>query len=292
MPDKIGDMKKTTQLRQLIATGKTYFIPGAYDGLSARLIQNAGAEIVYATGGGIARSTGVPDMGLLTAKEVTDRLEQIVDAVDLPVIADMDTGYGNALNAQRAAKAFERVGVAGFHLEDQVFPKRCGHLDGKALIPAEEHATKIRAVKDALTDNDTVLIARTDAIAVEGFETAMERMNLYIEAGADVAFVEAPRTLEMITRIANELDCPKLLNMFWGGKTPVVPREELEKLGFSLVIVPGDLQRTAIHAMQEAAAAILRDGHTESLKDRMATFEDREAAVNTSHYMELNQRYK
>ena len=292
MPDKIGIMKKTTQLRQLIATGKTYFIPGAYDGLSARLIQNAGAEIVYATGGGIARSTGVPDMGLLTAKEVTDRLEQIVDAVDLPVIADMDTGYGNALNAQRAARVFERVGVAGFHLEDQVFPKRCGHLDGKALIPAEEHATKIRAVKDALTDDDTVLIARTDAIAVEGFETAMERMNMYIEAGADVAFVEAPRTMEMITRIANELECPKLLNMFWGGKTPVVPRDELEKLGFSLVIVPGDLQRTAIHAMQEAAAAILRDGHTESLKDRMATFEDREAAVNTSHYMELNQKYK
>ena len=284
-------MKKTTQLRQFIATGKTYFIPGAYDGLSARLIQNAGAEIVYATGGGIARSTGVPDMGLLTAKEVTDRLEQIVDAVDLPVIADMDTGYGNALNARRAAKAFERVGVAGFHLEDQLFPKRCGHLEGKTLIPAEEHCAKIRAVKDALLDDDTFLIARNDAIAVEGFESAMERMNAYIEAGADVAFVEAPRTMEMIERVANELECPKLLNMFWGGKTPVVPREDLERLGFNLVIVPGDLQRTAIHAMQEAAAAILRDGHTESLKDRMATFEDREAAVNTTHYMELDEKY-
>ena len=151
-------MKKTTQLRQLIATGKTYSIPGAYDGLSARLIQTAGAEIVYATGGGIARSTGVPDMGLLTAKEVADRLEQIVDAVDLPVIADMDTGYGNALNARRAAKAFERIGVAGFHLEDQLFPKRCGHLEGKTLIPAAEHCAKIRAVKDALSDDDTVLI--------------------------------------------------------------------------------------------------------------------------------------
>lgn len=283
-------MKKSTQLRQLIETGKTYLIPGAYDGLSARLIQNAGAEIVYATGGGIARSTGVPDMGLLTAKEVSDRLEQIVDAVDLPVIADMDTGYGNALNAQRAAKAFERVGVAGFHLEDQLFPKRCGHLEGKTLIPAEEHCAKIRAVKDVL-EEDTVLIARTDAIAVEGFETAMERMNQYIEAGADVAFVEAPRTMEMIERIASELECPKLLNMFWGGKTPVVPRDELEKLGFSLVIVPGDLQRAAIHAMQQAAETILKDGHTESLADCMATFEDRESAVNTAHYMELNKKY-
>ena len=284
-------MKKTTQLRQLIATGKTYFIPGAYDGLSARLIENAGAEIVYATGGGIARSTGVPDMGLLTAKEVADRLEQIVDAVDLPVIADMDTGYGNALNARRAAKAFERVGVAGFHLEDQLFPKRCGHLEGKTLIPAEEHCAKIRAVKDALSDDDTVLIARTDAIAVEGIDAAMERMHKYIEAGADVAFVEAPRTMEMIERVAKELQCPKLLNMFWGGKTPVVSREDLERLGFGLVIVPGDLQRTAIHAMQEAAAAIMKDGNTESLKDRMATFDDREVAVNTAHYMELDKKY-
>ena len=284
-------MKKTTQLRQLIATGKTYFIPGAYDGLSARLIENAGAEIVYATGGGISRSTGVPDMGLLTAKEVADRLEQIVDAVDLPVIADMDTGYGNALNARRAAKAFERVGVAGFHLEDQLFPKRCGHLEGKTLIPAEEHCAKIRAVKDALSDDDTVLIARTDAIAVEGIDAAMERMQKYIEAGADVAFVEAPRTMEMIERVANELSCPKLLNMFWGGKTPVVSREDLERLGFGLVIVPGDLQRTAIHAMREAAAAIMKDGNTESLKDRMATFDDREVAVNTAHYMELDKKY-
>jgi len=283
-------MKKSTQLRQLIATGKTYFIPGAYDGLSARLIQSAGAELVYATGGGIARSTGVPDMGLLTAKEVTDRLEQIVDAVDLPVIADMDTGYGNALNAQRAAKAFERVGVAGFHLEDQLFPKRCGHLEGKTLIPAEEHCAKIQAVKDVI-ENDTVLIARTDAIAVEGIDKAIERMHRYLESGADVAFVEAPQTMEHLTRIANEFTGPKLLNMFWGGKSPVVPREQLEQLGFNLVIVPGDLQRAAIDAMQRAAKVILQDGHTESMADQMASFEERESAVNTAHYMNLNQKY-
>ena len=156
-------MKATTQLREFIATGRTFFIPGAYDGLSARIVQNAGAELIYATGGGIARSTGVPDMGLLTAKDVTDRLEQMVSAVDLPIIADMDTGYGNVLNAQRSALAFQRVGVAGFHLEDQVFPKRCGHLDGKAVIPAAEHCAKLKAVRDALTDDDMVVIARTDA---------------------------------------------------------------------------------------------------------------------------------
>jgi len=284
-------MKASIRLKQMIATGKTFIVPGAYDGISARIVQNAGAELIYATGGGIARSTGIPDMGLITVKEITDRLEQMVDAVDLPIISDMDTGYGNALNARRALRGFERVGVAGFHLEDQVFPKRCGHLDGKAVVPAEELCAKLKAVRDALTDDDMVIIARTDAVAVEGLDAALERMHKYMEAGADVAFVEAPRTLEDIERLARELPYPKLLNMFWGGKTPVVPREKLEELGFNLVIVPGDLQRTAIFAMQEAARAILRDGHTESLVHMMASFDDREAAVNTPHYMELDDRY-
>lgn len=284
-------MRASTRLKQMIASGKTYIVPGAYDGISARIVQNAGAELIYATGGGIARSTGIPDMGLITVKEITDRLEQMVDAVDLPIIADMDTGYGNALNARRALRGFERVGVAGFHLEDQVFPKRCGHLEGKAVVPADELCAKLKAVRDALTDDDMVIIARTDSVAVEGLDGALERMHKYMEAGADVAFVEAPRTLADIERIARELPYPKLLNMFWGGKTPVVPREQLEEMGFNLVIVPGDLQRTAIFAMQQAAQAILRDGHTESLVGMMASFDDREAAVNTSHYMELDERY-
>ena len=284
-------MKASIRLKQMIATGKTFIVPGAYDGISARIVQNAGAELIYATGGGFARRTGIRDMGLITVKEITDRLEQMVDAVDLPIISDMDTGYGNALNARRALRGFERVGVAGFHLEDQVFPKRCGHLDGKAVVPAEELCAKLKAVRDALTDDDMVIIARTDAVAVEGLDAALERMHKYMEAGADVAFVEAPRTLEDIERLARELPYPKLLNMFWGGKTPVVPREKLEELGFNLVIVPGDLQRTAIFAMQEAARAILRDGHTESLVHMMASFDDREAAVNTPHYMELDDRY-
>ena len=284
-------MKPSTQLRQMIATGKTYIVPGAYDGISARIIQNAGAELIYATGGGIARSTGIPDMGLMSVKEITDRLEQMVDAVDLPIIADMDTGYGNALNARRALRGFERVGVAGFHLEDQVFPKRCGHLDGKSVVPTEELCAKIRALRDASTDDDMVIIARTDAVAVEGLDAALERMHKYMEAGADVAFIEAPRTLEDIQRVAAELPYPKMLNMFWSGKTPVVPKPQLEEMGFNLVIVPGDLHRTAIHAMQVAAEVILREGHTESLAHMMATFDQRETAVNTEHYMELDERY-
>ncbi|MEM7403915.1 MAG: oxaloacetate decarboxylase [Pseudomonadota bacterium] len=284
-------MRASTRLKALLASGRTLVAPGAYDGLSARIVQNAGAELIYATGGGIARSTGIPDMGLMTVKEITDRLEQIVDAVDLPVIADMDTGYGNALNARRAVRGFERVGVAGFHLEDQVFPKRCGHLDGKAVVSTEELCAKLKAVRDAATDDDLVIIARTDAVAVEGLDAAIERMHNYMDAGADIAFIEAPRTVEDIERIARELPYPKLLNMFWSGKTPVVPLSDLERMGYNLVIVPGDLQRTAIFAMQEAAKAILREGHTESLSHMMATFDDREAAVNTTHYMELDARY-
>lgn len=284
-------MRASTKLREMLKTGKTYLIPGAYDGLSCRICQNMGAEIIYATGGGIARSTGIPDMGLITPKEIADRLEQMVDAVDLPIVGDMDTGYGNSLNAIRALRAYERVGLAGFHIEDQVFPKRCGHYEGKEVVPAEELCGKIKALKDAATDPDMVVIARTDALAVEGIDAALERMHKYMEAGADVAFIEAPRDMAQIERVAKELPYPKLLNMFWGGKTPVVQKDKLEELGFNLVIVPGDLQRAAIHAMQEAAKAILKEGHTESLAKVMATFEDREAAVNTAHYMELDQRY-
>jgi 2-methylisocitrate lyase-like PEP mutase family enzyme len=284
-------MRKTTALRKLIETGKTYLIPGVYDGLSARIAQAAGAELLYATGGGIARSTGIPDMGLFNPVQIVERLEQIVDSVDLPVIADFDTGYGNALNALHTLKGFERAGVAGFHIEDQVFPKRCGHMEGKAVVPAAELASKIRAIKDNAEDPDLVVIARTDSVAVEGFDAALERMHMYMEAGADVAFVEAPRTEEQIAQIAAEFSQPKLLNMFWSGKTPVLSRERLEELGYNLVIAPGDMQRAAMHAMRQAADAILRDGHTESLSDVMATFDDREVAINSAKYMALDEKY-
>lgn len=284
-------MRKTTALRKLIESGKTYLIPGVYDGLSARIAQAAGADLLYATGGGIARSTGIPDMGLFNPVQIVERLEQIVDSVDVPVIADFDTGYGNALNALHTLKGFERAGVAGFHIEDQVFPKRCGHMEGKAVVPAAELASKIRAIKDNAADDDLIVIARTDSVAVEGFDAALDRMHLYMEAGADVAFIEAPTTVEQIERISTEFSQPKLLNMFWSGKTPVLQRAKLEELGINLVIAPGDLQRAAMHAMRQAADAILRDGHTESLSDVMATFDDREVAINSAKYMALDEKY-
>ena len=284
-------MRKTTRLREMLNGGKTQLVPGVYDGLSARIAQAAGADLLYATGGGIARSTGIPDMGLINPVQITERLEQIVDAVDLPVIADFDTGYGNALNALHTLKGFERAGVAGFHIEDQVFPKRCGHLEGKNVVPEEELAVKIQAIKENQIDPDLVVIARTDALAVEGYEAAVARMHTYMEAGADVAFIEAPQSVEQIEQLSKDLPYPKLLNMFWGGKTPVVPRDKLEAWGFNLVIAPGDMQRAAMQAMRDAADAILSKGHTEALKDRMASFDDREEAINTAKYMELDARY-
>jgi 2-methylisocitrate lyase-like PEP mutase family enzyme len=284
-------MRKSTQLRQMIESGKTHLIPGVYDGLSARIAQAAGADLLYATGGGIARSTGIPDMGLFNPVQVVERLEQIIDSVDLPVIADFDTGYGNALNALHTLKGFERAGVAGFHIEDQVFPKRCGHLEGKAVVPAAELAAKIRAIKENAEDPDLVVIARTDALAVEGYDAAIARMHEYMKAGADVAFIEAPRTVEQIEQLSADLPYPKILNMFWGGKTPVLERDRLEELGFNLVIAPGDMQRAAMFAMRQAAEAILRDGHTESMADSMASFDDREVAINTAKYMAWDEEY-
>lgn len=284
-------MRKTTRLREMLNGGKTQLIPGVYDGLSARIAQAAGADLLYATGGGIARSTGIPDMGLINPVQITERLEQIVDAVDRPVIADFDTGYGNALNALHTLKGFERAGVAGFHIEDQVFPKRCGHLEGKTVVSAEELAVKIKAIKENQIDPDLVVIARTDALAVEGYEAAVARMHTYMEAGADVAFIEAPQSVEQIEQLSKDLPYPKLLNMFWGGKTPVVSRDKLEAWGFNLVIAPGDMQRAAMQAMRDAADAIISEGHTEALKDRMASFDDREEAINTARYMELDARY-
>lgn len=282
-------MKPTARLRALMAEGAVV-APGVFDGLSARLVQQAGFRAVYASGGAIARSSGYPDLGLLSFSEVCDRLGQIVDVVDVPVVADGDTGFGNGLNVHRTLRAYERLGVAAVHLEDQTFPKRCGHLDDKTLVPVEEMAHKIRVAKDALGDPDFVLIARTDAIAVEGFEAALERAEAYAEAGADVLFVEAPETIEQIEAIAGRLPQPKLINMFLGGKTPLVPLERLSALGYRIVIIPSDLQRAAIRAMQRTLDAIARDGDSSRLSDDMASFGEREEIIGTAEFLALDGR--
>ena len=265
--------------------------PGVWDGLSARLVARAGFVAAYATGGGIARSMGYPDLGLLSLSEIVDRLANIVEHARVPVIADADTGYGNALNAQRAVREFERAGVAALHLEDQTFPKRCGHYDDKAVVPMREMTQKLRAARDALTDPDIVLIARTDALAVEGLDAAIERAHAYAAAGADVIFVEAPVSIEQIETIARRVPQPKLINMFQGGKTPLVPVHRLKTLGYRIVIVPSDLQRAAIRAMEDVLAALARDGSSAALADRMASFKERESVVDTAAYLARDAEY-
>ncbi|HEV7456860.1 MAG TPA: oxaloacetate decarboxylase [Roseococcus sp.] len=279
------------RLRARLEQGLPTVAPGAYDGLSARLVAEAGFPALYASGGAIARSLGVPDLGLLGMEQVVERVAAMCDAVEIPVIADADTGYGNALNTQRAVQAFERAGVAAIHLEDQQFPKRCGHYEDKALVSTAEMAGKLRAARDAARDPDFVLIARTDAIAVEGLDGALARAQAYREAGADVIFVEAPTSVAQIERIAREVPGPKLMNMFHGGKTPIMPAEELARMGYGIVIIPSDLQRAAIHAMRATLAAIARDGTSMAMAERMVSFTERERIIGTHHWLERDARY-
>ena len=284
-------MDRGKTLRNRIESGDTIIAPGCYDGLSARLIERAGFDAVYASGGAIARSRAIPDMGLVSLNEIATRITEIVDAVSLPVIADMDTGYGNALNARHAVHVYERAGVAAFHIEDQVFPKKCGHYENKGLVSTFEFVQKIRAVKDALQDSSILVIARTDAIAVEGFSAAIDRACAYSEAGADVLFVEAPTSIEQIEKIAEAVPGPKLINMFHGGKTPLVSAPVLKDLGYQIVIVPSDLQRAAIHAMNQVLVAIKRDGDSGAMIEQMASFQEREEIVGTAEYMEQEAQY-
>lgn len=284
-------MKASTKLRKLMQESAPVVAPGAYDGLSARLVERAGFPAVYASGGAISRSTGIPDLGLMSVSDIVARLETMVDAVSIPLIADADTGYGNALNVQYAVRAFQRAGVAGFHLEDQKFPKRCGHYDDKSIVPTKEMTQKIQAVRDASGDADFVLIARTDALAVEGYEKTIERSHAYIEAGADVIFVEAPTSVEQIEAIAQALPYPKLINMFHSGKTPLVSASRLGELGYAIVIIPSDTQRAAIGAMTRALEAIRQDGHSGSIQEEMVSFREREVIIGTDAYLEKDKTY-
>ncbi|WP_367353305.1 isocitrate lyase/PEP mutase family protein [Achromobacter animicus] len=275
------------RLRQHLADS-IVVAPGAYDGLSARLVAAAGFSAVYASGGAIARAAGYPDIGLLSFTEVMYRVEKIVEASGLPVIADADTGFGGSANVERTVRTMERAGVAAFHIEDQSFPKRCGHLDDKSLVDAAEMARKVHIARQTLADADTLVIARTDAIAVEGFDAAIARAELYLKAGADMIFVEAPETLAQIRAIAERLPGLKLINMFYGGKTPLVPLPDLAAMGYRLAIIPSDLQRAAIHAMQATLQAIRQTGDSSALADRLTSFAEREEIVQTRRYLALD----
>lgn len=284
-------MNARQKLRALLAKKGYTIVPGAYDVLTARLVQLAGFEGVYLTGGGYSRSNGYPDIGLLTMTEVTQWISRVVDAVEIPVIADMDAGYGNALNVIRAVREYEKTGVAAFHLEDQVSPKKCGHYEGKLLVSTAEMVGKIKAAADARRDADMVIIARSDARAVEGLQASIDRVNAYLEAGADVGFVEAPQSAEELAVIPGKLVKPSLVNIFEGGKTPPLPKQALEAMGHRIGIYPSQTHRAAIAAAKKVLAVLKRDGDTAAIESELATFNDREEAVNARHWQALEKRY-
>ena len=251
------------RLRELLARPEPLVAPGAYDALSARLVEQAGFDVVYMTGfGTTAALAGRPDVGLLTGTEMIDNARRIAAAVDVPVIADADTGYGNAINVVRTVQAYEQAGVAGIHIEDQVMPKKCGHMSGKAVIPADEMVGKIRAAVAARRDPDFLLIARTDAAAVEGLSAAIERARANAGARADVLFVEAPTSEDDIARVAHELRgvAPLVFNWAEGGRTPPIPLARIAELGFALVLFPIGTLLAATAGIQRLLASLRADG--------------------------------
>jgi 2-methylisocitrate lyase-like PEP mutase family enzyme len=278
-------------MRALIVRRGYRVVPGAYDTLTARLVEQAGFAAVYLTGGGYSRANGYPDLGLLTLSENVRFIGLTVEAVGIPVIADADTGYGNAINVIRTVREYEKAGVAAFHIEDQVSPKKCGHYEGKEVISSAEMVGKIHAAVDTRQDPDLVIIARSDARAVEGLEAAIDRVNAYLEAGADVGFVEAPQNVEELRVVGRRVKGPALANVFEGGKTPMVPARELEAMGFRLGIYPSQTHRAAIRAAQRVLAALKEDGDTSRIEGELATFQEREDAVGTDRWRALEKKY-
>jgi 2-methylisocitrate lyase-like PEP mutase family enzyme len=280
-------------MRERLREKRIVLAPGVYDALSALIAEQAGFEALYLSGASIAYTRlGRPDIGLVSMSEVADTLANVCARVSRPVIVDADTGFGNALNVIRTVRTFEGAGAAVIQLEDQSLPKRCGHLEGKALVETAEMVGKIKAALD--TRSRALIMARTDAVAVEGFEAALERAERYVEAGADVLFIEALRTLEQMKAVTARFAkrVPLLANMIEGGKTPVLPAAELEALGFSIAIFPGGLARRVAFAAREYFAALKRDGTTAAVQGQMLDFNGLNELIGTPGTLELGKRYE
>lgn len=285
-------MNQRQVFRQLLQREQLLAAPGCFDGLSARLIEEAGFEAAYLSGGAVARSMGLPDMGLVTMSEVIERAAQVVAAVKIPVIADADTGYGNAINLVRTVREFERVGVAAIHIEDQITPKRCGHLEGKEVVSLPEMEKKIEAALASRTDEEFGIIARTDARAVNGLEDAIQRARSFARLGVCAVFVEAPQSEAEIETIARSItEVPLMINMFKGGKTPLLPVARLQEMGYRIAIFPSEAQRAAIHAMRQALQFLQKEGSTEAMDSQLTTFKDRDRIVGLEDWQELERRY-
>ena len=285
--------RATTRLRELLRGTGCVVAPGVADALAARLVAQADFDAVYMTGFGTSLTRlGMADVGLLTATEMIDNAGRIVDASELPVVADADTGYGNPINTRRTIRDYEKAGVAGVHIEDQSWPKRCGHLAGKRVIPTAEMVAKIKAACDARRDSDFVVIARCDAIAVEGLEAALERGERYREAGADVLFIEAPVGREQVERVAGHFKgVPLLYNMAASGKTPDLPADALATLGFRIAIYPNWIILAAIPAMQNMLTELKRTGSIAGMRDKVATFKQFTDIAGLPEIQRLEERY-
>jgi 2-methylisocitrate lyase-like PEP mutase family enzyme len=285
-------MSSRQMLRQLLKRDKLLVAPGCFDGLSARLVEEAGFEAAYLSGGAVARSMGIPDIGLVTLSETIDRAAQVVAAIKIPIIADADTGYGNAVNLVRTVREFERAGVAAIHIEDQITPKRCGHLDGKEVISLAEMEKKLEAALATRTDPDFCIIARTDARGVHGFDDAIKRGRAFAKLGVDAIFVEAPQSEEELAEIPRRIpNVPLLVNVFKGGKTPMLPMQRLQEMGYRIAIYPSETQRAAIHAMRRALETLSREGTTESIDDSLTTFKERDRVVGLDDWQKIEKQY-
>ena len=281
-------------LKSIIKT-ETLLAPGIYDALSGLIAEQSGAQAVYLSGASIAYTRfGRSDVGLVSVSEVHDTLAAVTDRIKIPIIVDADTGFGNALNVQRTVRNFERAGAAAIQIEDQSFPKRCGHLDGKVLIKTDEMVGKVKAAVDARKTSDTLIIARTDARAVEGLQEAIDRAHTYEEAGADILFIEAPRSVDelKVIRKSFHLNTPLLANMVEGGKTPVKTADDLKSLGFNIVIFPGGAVRAATFQLQEYYAGLLKNGNNADFSKRMHDFDSLNAVIGTPELLSIGKKYE
>ncbi len=284
----------TTTLKQRLREQRILLAPGVYDALSALIAEQAGAEAVYLSGASIAYTRlGRPDIGLVSMTEVADTLAMVRDRISLPIVVDADNGFGNALNVQRTVRMFERMGASALQLEDQTMPKRCGHLDGKSLISQAEMAGKIRAACDARVSDETLIIGRTDAIAVEGFERALERAEAYLEAGADMLFIEAPQSVEDLDTVCARFRgrVPLMANMVEGGKTPIRDAKDLEARGFSFVIFPGGIVRAVAATARDYYANLLSHGSNEAFRNRMFDFNGLNETIGTATLLDAGKAY-
>jgi len=285
-------MNARQTLKRLLKRDQLLVAPGCFDGLSARLVEEAGFEAAYLSGGAVARSMGIPDIGLVTMSESIERAVQVVSATNIPIFADADTGYGNAVNLVRTVREFERAGVAAIHIEDQITPKRCGHLDGKEVITLAEMEKKLEAALKTRADPDFCIIARTDARGVHGFDDAIVRARAFAKLGVDAVFLEAPQSEEELAEIPRRLTgVPLLVNVFKGGKTPMLPVGRLEKMGYRIAIYPSETQRAAIHAMRRALETLSREGTTESIDDSLTTFKERDRVVGLDDWQKIEREY-